>query len=439
MGMSERWTLDGTGVTRRKGHGTVFWYRPREEVEYEEAEEVDAEEEMERFREAKQQAEEELQAMVEEAGERIGEDEAEIFEADPQIAGSVEEEVEAGKSAEQAVEDGFEEPIQRLANTEGGVISERADDLRDIRDRLLRILTGTEHPDLSHLEDGTVLVAERLTPSDTSQLDPDSVAGFVTGKGGKTSHAAIIAKSLGIPAVVGAGERIDEVPDGAEVVVDAAAGKVIVNPDEEDVKGSGETEEADVIEEAVATADDRDIEVAANVGNETEIGNAVEKGADGIGLFRTEFMFLNRDEPPTEEEHLDVYRAAVEEFPDDRVIVRTIDIGGDKPVPYLDRPEEDNPFLGDRGLRFSLGEGRDLFETQVRALLRAASAGDIHVMFPLVSSIEELREAKEFIGEVEDGLEDEGVEHGELSVGIMVETPASVLRADDFAEEADFM
>ncbi len=441
-------TIDGIGVTPRTGHGTVHWYRPDRGDEHDLSEgSGTVDEEMARFEEARETAEQELRAERERAAETIGESEAEIFDAhiqflnDPQIVDSVTGRIADGDAAPVAVRDGFAEPIDRLEHTEG-IMAERGDDLRDIRDRLIRILTGTAHPDLSDLPDGAVIFAERLTPSDTAQLDADHVAGFVTVTGGKTSHAAILARSLGIPAVVGAGEELTAVADGAEVVVDGAHGHVIVDPSAEQVASAQEADAVEPITERVATRDGHDVEVAANVGGAAEVKTAVEQGADGIGLFRTEFLYLDRAAPPDEEEQYDVFVEALEAFPDDRVVVRTIDIGGDKPIPYLDLPREENPFLGNRGIRFALGDGAELFRTQLRALLRAAATahGDnLHVMFPLVATVDEVERARAVVDEVAADLADEGVDHAVPALGVMVETPAAVFTARELARAVDFL
>jgi len=322
-----------------------------------------------------------------------------------------------------------------------GRMAERADDLRDIRDRLLRALLDVETIDLSTLPDGTVLLAERLTPSDTAELDPDAVAAIATVTGGRTSHAAIIARSLSIPAVVGVGEELTEIEEGAELLVDGEAGTVIVDPDADDRESAGGLD-AEVIEEAVSTADKQPIEVAANVGSEGEVDAAVGRGADGIGLFRTEFLFLDREAPPDEAEQYEAITAALAAFPDDRVVVRTLDIGGDKDVPYLDLPSETNPFLGQRGIRLSLGAHSDLFETHLRALLRAAGTeygDDLAVMFPMVSRIEEVEAAIDRVEGVAADLASEGVEHAVPALGAMIETPAAAAMADALADRLEFL
>jgi phosphotransferase system enzyme I (PtsI) len=438
--------LHGEGATPLAGVGRTVWYRPEAAVELpDQPAEIDHDAEIERFHEARDTARLELERERETAREQVGEAEAEVFGAhvqfltDPQIEEGVEAAVESGLSAPHAVREAFAGPIEQFESMEGRT-AERADDLRDVRDRLLRLLTGGERVDLRSLSEGSVVLAERLTPSDTAQLDPAVVAGFVTATGGRTSHAAIFARSLALPAVVGVGDDLYDVDEGVEVVVDGDANAVVVNPTAATKAGVGGGLDAPVRAEAVETADGKPVEVAANVGRPVEIDAAVERGADGVGLYRSEFLFVDRESPPSEDEQYDAYCEALDAFPSGRVVVRTLDVGGDKPVPYLDLPEEENPFLGDRGIRRSLGGDADLFETQLRALLRAAAdgAGDLAVMLPLVSTVEEVRAARACLDEVAADLADAGVAHGDPEFGVMIETPAAVFVGPDLAREVDF-
>jgi phosphotransferase system enzyme I (PtsI) len=438
--------LHGEGATPLAGVGHVVWYRPDERIELPDPpDEVDADAERARFEEARETARAELERERAETRERVGEDEAEIFGAhlqfldDPQIEDAVETAVASGLPAPHAVREAFAGPIEQFEGMEGRM-AERADDLRDVRDRLLRILTDAERVDLRSLPEGSVVFAERLTPSDTAQLDPDVVSGFVTATGGRTSHAAIFARSLALPAVVGVGDDLYDVDDGTEVVVDGDAGEVVVAPSEETKEGVTGGLDAPIRQEPVETADGVEIEVAANVGRPAEIQAAADRGADGVGLYRSEFLFVDRDAPPDEDEQYEAYRAALDAFPDGRVVVRTLDVGGDKPVPYLDLPEEENPFLGERGIRRSLGADSDLFETQLRALLRAAAdgAGSLAVMLPLVSTVEEVRAARDRLDGVAADLAAEDVAHAEPEFGVMIETPAAVFMGADIAREVDF-
>ena len=438
----------GIGSTPLSGVGTARWYRPGDLTlpEQPDASTVDSDTEQARFEDAQATAREQIEQARQQAAERVGEEEAAVFEAhlqfldDPQLVDDIESAIGEGTPAEHAVDDRFGEAIAQFEGMDGRM-AERADDLRDIRDRLLRSLLDVETVDLSALPAGTILLAERLTPSDTAELDPDSVAGIATVTGGRTSHAAIIARSLAIPAVVGVGEELTGIDEGADVLVDGESGTVVVDPDEDERAAAGGVD-APVVEETVSTADGKQIEVAANIGGRAELDPAVARGADGIGLFRSEFLFLDRERPPDEAEQYGAITTALEAFPGNRIVVRTLDIGGDKDVPYLDLPEETNPFLGQRGIRLSLGAHSDLFETQLRALLRAAASehgDDLAVMFPMATQIEEVEAAIERVDAVADELDGEGVDYAMPELGVMIETPAAAFLADSLAARLDFL
>lgn len=442
-------TLTGVGATPLSAVGSVVWYRPDENVELPErppADTVEPETERDRFVEAQERAREELETERDRAAERVGEDEAAVFDAhiqflsDPQIEGTITDGIDEGLLAEYAVREGFESGIEQFEGMDGRMAN-RADDLRDVRDRLVRLLVGVDRTDLSDLPSESVVFAERLTPSDTAQLDPDAVAGFATATGGRTSHASIFARSLALPAVVGVGDGLHDIEKGTAVVIDGETGDVIPEPSEETRERANRTERADVRNEPVTTADGTPIEVAANVGQPIEIEGATERGADGIGLYRTEFLFLDREEPPDEDEQYETYRKALAAFPDGRVVVRTLDIGGDKPVPYLNLADEDNPFLGERGIRRSLDPDAQLFETQLRALVRAASetTSDLAIMFPLVATLSEFEAGRERVEAVVADLEADGQSVEIPAIGTMIETPATAFLAPDLADRADFL
>jgi len=443
---TERQVLSGTGATPRAGVGTVVWYDPETELPDPPAGGVDAAAERERFEDARGTAEAELAAERERTAENVGEEEAAVFDAhvqfvnDPTIADAVGDAIDDGLPAPNAVHEAFADHIEQFEGMDGRM-AERADDLRDVRDRLVRILTDGDRVDLASLPAGTVVLAERLTPSDTAQLDPERVAGFVTATGGRTSHAAIFARSLALPAVVGVGDALFDVPDDADVLVDGDGGELVVDPTDEERDAARNEDTAAVRPDPVSTADGKEIEVAANVGQPAEVDPAVQRGADGIGLYRTEFLFLDREAPPDEDEQFGTITEALDAFPDGRVVVRTLDVGGDKQVPYLDLPEEENPFLGERGIRRSLGPDEDLFETQLRALLRAAAAGDgdLAVMFPLVATVEELAAALDRVDEVAADLDEEGVDYERPELGVMIETPSAAFVADELAARVDFL
>ena len=442
----DRQALAGTGVTPRAGVGTVVRYEPDTELPDPPADGVDADEERQRFADARAAAKTELERERDRVAESVGEEEAAVFDAhvqfvdDSQIEAAVHDAVDDGLPAPNAVHEAFADHIEQFEGMDGRM-AERADDLRDVRDRLVRLLTDGDRVDLASLPEGSVVLAERLTPSDTAQLDPERVAGFATATGGRTSHAAIFARSLALPAVVSVGDPLSDVPEGADVLVDGDEGELVVSPADEERERAAAEDLAEVRPDPVSTADGREIEVAANVGRPAEVEPAADRGADGVGLYRTEFLFLDRESPPGEDEQYEAYVEALDAFPDGRVVVRTLDIGGDKRIPYLDLPEEENPFLGERGIRRSLDPDADLFETQLRALLRAAadSDGDLAVMFPLVATVEELEVALANVDEVAAALDDEGVAHARPELGVMIETPSAVFVADALAARVDFL
>jgi phosphotransferase system enzyme I (PtsI) len=442
-------TLSGVGTSPLAGVGDARWYRPDADLTLPERpapEEVDPDAERARFEAARDAARNALDRARERTAARVGEEEAAVFEAhqqfleDPQLVEEIETAISDGTPAPHAVHARFGDAIDQFEAMDGRM-AERADDLRDVRDRLLRELLDVETVDLSALPSGTVLLAERLTPSDTAGLDPDAVAGIASVTGGRTSHAAIIARALAIPAVVGVGDALFDVAEDAEVLVDGAADELVVDPDA-DRRAAVTSVDAPVRSEQVTTADGRAIEVAANVGSAAELDPATARGSDGVGLFRTEFLFLDRESPPDEAEQYEAVTGALEAFPEERVVVRTLDIGGDKAVPYLDLGTETNPFLGQRGIRLSLGDHADLFETQLRALLRAAASehGEgLSVMFPMVARIEEVTAALDRVESVAEALASEGVEHAVPELGAMVETPAGAFLADRLAHRLDFL
>ena len=443
-------TLRGVGATPLMGVGEAVRYDPDADLSLStppEPEAVDADEEYDRFETARDRVRKALAAQREETAARVGESEAAIFDAhtqfldDPQITEAVEEEVAGGLPAEHAIDRAFAAAIEQL-EAAGGVMAERTDDLREVRNRLLRRLLDAERTDLSALSERAVVVAERLGPADTARLDPDDVSGFATATGGRTSHAAIMARSLGIPAVVGV-EGLDAVEGGETLVVDGDAGEVVADPPEDRLTRAREHERrAPVCEEPVTTADGRPVEVAGNIGTPAEAPGAREQGPDGVGLFRTEFLFLDRERPPTEDEQYEAFVEVLTAFDGDRVVVRTLDVGGDKPVPFLDLAPGANPFLGVRGVRLAPGERADLFETQLRALLRAAAtdAGDgLAVMFPLVATVGKLDALVGRVEAVTDALGEAGVPHRVPELGVMIETPASAFLAGELASRVDFL
>jgi phosphoenolpyruvate-protein phosphotransferase (PTS system enzyme I) len=413
-----------------------------------------AEREMERFQSAREQAHVELQGLYESVKARIGEQEASIFEAhqmmlsDPMLDLKVREQIDAGAIVEKAVLIASNELADMLAGMADELFAARAIDVKDVGCRLLRILLGYPDTALSAVKEPSIVVASDLTPSDTASLDPKLTLGFCTVQGGLTSHSAILARTLGIPAIVGLGETLlESVSAEMSLALDGKEGALVISPEKttiEEFQEHRRQREARLqvlkagAEMDAYTADGRRVEVAANVGEAASARDAIEHGAEGIGLLRTEFLYLEDTQPPDEEKQVRIYREIFDVMAGRPVIVRTLDIGGDKPPAYLPFPNEMNPFLGWRAIRISLDE-QDLFKTQIRAILRAARGHNVRIMFPMVSDLEELRRAREIVEGVKRDLERESVEFEDrVPVGIMVETPAAAVLVDVLAEASDF-
>lgn len=412
------------------------------------------EEEMFRFDAARAQARVELQDLYEAIQKRAGSEEASIFLAhqemlgDPALEEKVRELVEIGQTAEQALVGATQELAGLLAGMGDELFAARALDVKDVGRRVLRILLGLPDTALSAVTEPAIVVAEDLTPSDTASLDPSLTLGFITAQGGLTSHSAILARTLGIPAIVGIGVGLlDRLSPGPAAVMDGRSGDVIVDPTPETIARYEQIKarrESDLqILKATAnqdayTANGRRVEVAANIGEASSARDAMEYGAEGIGLLRTEFLYLEDTQPPTEEKQYRIYREIFEVLAGRPVIVRTLDIGGDKPPSYLPFPEEMNPFLGWRAIRISLDEP-ELFKTQLRAILRAALGHNARIMFPMVSDLDELLRAREIVDSVKRDLAREALEFAaDVPVGIMVETPAAAVLVDVLAAASDF-
>lgn len=414
-----------------------------------------SERELARFEDATERAREEIQAIKERLLERTGSQEnAAIFDAhqlmlvDPMLADAVRKRVRDRKTIEQALSESTDELSSMLAAMEDEYFAARAVDMQDVGRRLLRNLLDVADTSLDALTVPSIIVAADLTPSDTARLDPDLVLGFCTAVGGLTSHTAILARTLGIPAVVGLGHGLlDRVANVDELILDGTQGEIVIHPTEatlrryRELKEGQETRQQVMLEIAhkdAHTASGRRIEVGANIGDLQSARKAVDAGAEGVGLLRTEFLYLNETQPPGEEAQVGVYRAIFETMAGRPVIVRTLDIGGDKPPTYLKFPEELNPFLGWRGIRICLDD-EALFKTQLRAILKAAAGHRVLIMYPMISSVEELRQANRVLGDVRAELDAEGISYAQdVPVGIMIETPAAVVLADKFARECDF-
>jgi phosphocarrier protein FPr len=399
------------------------------------------------FKQALETAREQLGAIHDVVQERSGKGEAAIFRAhqellsDSDLCGEVSLLIDDGHSAPWSWQHAIEARIADLRQLQNERLAGRAVDFHDVGQRVLRLLAGTEQGDPHLPEEPVILVADDLTPSDSARLDPKRILGLCTAMGGPTSHTAIIARSLGIPAVVGAGAVLLEQKDGITCILDGAAGRLYPEPDVADLESAKQfqielqhqrNEEFETRYQPAILSDGQRVEVVANIGKATEAAAAVEAGAEGVGLMRTEFLFLERATPPGEEEQFEAYTTMTRALNRLPLIIRTLDIGGDKVVPYLSLPKEENPFLGVRGIRLCLRRP-ELFVPQLRAIFRAASTGPIKIMFPMVSTFEELREAKEMAEEVRKNLGAPPVE-----IGIMVEVPSVAVMAGEFAREVDF-
>jgi phosphoenolpyruvate-protein phosphotransferase len=400
-----------------------------------------------RLSEAIATARAELQELYQDVKEKSGPAGAAIFLAhaeflaDPDLIARAGERKADGQSAGWAWQETIEAEVDSLAKLDDPLLAGRATDLRDVGWRVLRHLAGFVEEGLELPAEPVILLAEDLTPSDAAVLDPARVLGFCTAGGGPTSHAAIIARSLGIPAVVGVGPAAIHQPDGALAVLDGDNGVLYIGPSEEDLLGARAAQsslaglrdaEYRTRYEPALTTDGVRIEVVANTGLSQEAAQAVEAGGEGIGLMRSELLFLERDTPPSEDEQYQAYRQAVEALRGLPLIVRTLDIGGDKAVPYLDMPAEENPFLGVRGIRLCLAHP-ELFRTQLRAIFRASAHGPIKIMYPMIAGLADLREALAITEQVR-----REVAAGRLEVGIMIEVPSAVMMAAELAEQVDF-
>jgi phosphoenolpyruvate-protein phosphotransferase len=415
---------------------------------------VDLEHELKRLDHALAMAKTQVSAVLDSAREQLSSEEAAIFEAhmlfleDPELIELVQSGIH-GKllNVESAWSDAIETYAQTLEAMENEYFAARAVDVRDVGHRVLRILMGLLDDQVRDLTSQAIILARDLTPSDTVRLDKRLVLAFCTAEGGPTSHTAILAKSLGIPAVVGAGKAVLEIHQGTHLLLDAERGQVLIDvsadiaADFHDRRSVLAARNASELGSAAAPAITRDgyaVGVVANVGGVEDALAALDYGADGIGLFRTEFLYLERQTAPNEEEQYDAYREVMKVMGNRPVVVRTMDIGGDKELPYLDLGHEANPFLGCRAIRISLAEP-DIFKVQLRALLRAACGHDMRIMFPMIATLDEVCRAKALLNEARQELQDRGQPLPDrLQVGIMVEIPSVVVMADRFARQVDF-
>lgn len=413
----------------------------------------DTEKEIKRFLEAILKAKEEIEAIKENAVKNFGEEKALIFEAhlmileDEEFRASVIEKIKQNINAEYAVKETVEMFEGIFLSMEDEYMRERAADIRDIGGRIIGALKGEEKSSIGDIKDKCIIVAKDLTPSDTAQLNREYVLGFITELGGKTSHSAIIARALEIPAVSGIKGATEILKTGDLIILDGVKGIIYINPDESLIdeyqnKIQREMEEKRELliykDRKVLTKDGKRIEVAANISSKEEVDVALKYGADGIGLFRTEFLFMNRETAPTEEEQFEVYKYVLQKMEGRPVIIRTLDVGGDKKIPYIDVGTEMNPFLGLRAIRLCF-ERLDLFKTQLKALLRASTYGNLKIMFPMISKVDEIKRAKEILEDVKAELKKAGQRFSDkIEIGIMIEVPSAAIISDLLAKEVDF-
>lgn len=350
-------------------------------------------------------------------------------------------------TAEMAVEQVLEQTAEMFSQIPDELLQQRATDFRDIKTRMLKILLGIEDVDISQVPAGTVIVARDLTPSMTAGINPENIEGILTEVGGRTSHSAILARAMEVPAVLSIENICSIAKNGDKVVLDGTSGEAILNPDDETVEkfkkmySDYQNEKALLKEYAGKPSQTKDgvkVELVCNIGKPADANKAVECDGEGIGLFRTEFLFMDRDSMPTEEEQFEAYKEVAEKMKGKPVIIRTLDIGGDKDVPYLGLEHEDNPFLGFRAIRYCL-QRKDIYDIQLKALLRASAFGKIKIMVPLVTGVDELRQVKAMIKDIMAELDKEGVAYNKnIEVGVMMETPAACMMADALAKEAAF-
>lgn len=445
--------LKGVGASSGIGIGTIVCIR-EESLDYSKVVFEGEAEEKARLKEAVDTFCKVTQEMAEDIRQRVGEKESEILSgqimmlSDPFMTGQMEEMIASGSCAEAALDSVCQMYIEMFSNVDDELMRQRATDIRDIRTRMLRLLLGISSVDIASVPAGTVLAAKDLTPSMTVGLKKENIRAILTEIGGKTSHSAILARALEIPAVLGIPQVLDQVSDGQQAIVDGESGEVILSPDEDTLKRYTAQWKEQQEQKAMLSvyrdrktqdADGRNYELYSNIGSVAEAQIALENGAEGIGLFRTEFLFMDRTAMPTEQEQYEAYKAVSDIMQGKEVIIRTLDVGGDKEISYLKMESEQNPFLGWRAIRYCLEES-DLFKVQLRALLRAgAEHKNIKIMLPLVTGVQEIRAAKQLLEECKQELAAQGIAYDDnIQVGIMIETPAAALIADLLAKEAAF-
>lgn len=413
----------------------------------------DSDAELTRFSQAVDTFVHRTEKMAAEIRSSVGEKEAEILEGhilmlqDPAMSDGVADGIKEGLTAERAFSNVCDMFVSVFSMAEDELTKQRATDVEDIRSRMLKILLHVEEVDIRNVPPNTILVAKDLTPSMTVGIHKENVVGILTEVGGYTSHSAILARALGIPAVLSLADITTKAKDGMEAVCDGESGTVILSPNDTEKKDYEEKRLAyleqmnalkDFLGKPTLTADNTSVELVCNIGKPSDVSAVIEASGEGVGLFRTEFLFMDRDTLPTEEEQFQAYKEVAEKLSSKPVIIRTLDVGGDKEIPYLHLPKEDNPFLGYRAIRVCLDQ-TDMYRIQLRALLRASAYGKIRIMIPMITCVEELRGAKKLLEELKEELRSKNISFDEnIPVGVMIETPAAVMIADLLAKEADF-
>ncbi|MFC4404900.1 phosphoenolpyruvate--protein phosphotransferase [Gracilibacillus xinjiangensis] len=414
----------------------------------------DTKSEVERLTSALEVSKSELEKIKEHARASLGDEHAEIFSAhllvlsDPELINPIKDKIESENvNAEVALDETAQMFIQMFEGMDNEYMRERAADIKDVTKRVMAHLLNVSFPNPALIDEEVIVIAEDLTPSDTAQLNKQFVKGFTTNIGGRTSHSAIMARSLEIPAVVGTKKVTTAVNEGDLLIIDGIDGQVLINPSDDEVAQYKQKQEdfekqkqvwAKLKDEPTVSSDGTHVELVANIGTPDDVQGVLNNGGEGVGLYRTEFLYMGKNELPTEEEQFDAYKSVLEQMGDKPVVVRTLDIGGDKELPYLELPDEMNPFLGFRAIRLCL-ERDDIFRTQLRALLRASTYGNLKIMFPMIATLDEFRQAKQILLEEKDKLVGEGVEVSDsIEIGIMVEIPSTAVIARQFAKEVDF-
>ena len=445
--------FQGIGASDGISIGKIYKYN-QVEIIIEKKAISDTQAEVESFKAAISKSEVELKAIQEKTEKNVNAETAAIFGAhieilnDPELESSVIAKInDENVNADYALQEVSDSFVLIFESMDNEYFRERAADIKDVTKRVLTHIQKLQVSSLAEISEEVIVLAKDLTPSDTAQLNKKLVKGFITDIGGRTSHSAIMARTLEIPAVVGTKDAFSKLETGDSVILNGSTGEIILNPTEDEKKSYIAKIEAYAKEKATwqlfldkpsITKDGKHFEIGANIGNPEDLEGVTNNGSDCIGLYRTEFLYMGKSDYPNEEEQLKAYRAVLEGMGDKPVVVRTLDIGGDKELSYLKMEHEMNPFLGNRALRLCLNMP-DVFRTQLRALLRASVYGDLHIMFPMIATVGELRKAKEFVENVRTELKEEGIPVAEdFKIGIMIEIPAAAIIADVLAKEVDF-